>query len=614
MNNLLKKTHIKANVDLLKARDYYFNFAKRLNLLKTVIVLLPPFALLVTYVFALLNIPSLLNGYGEIIIAALTTVVGFSTYLIDSIIQKNTDISNHLRALYDHKVLGVKYNPYIYRNEDITENIKKAEKVSYSSKYEVWYSEVFSDNHFANVFCCQIDNLLYAKHAYKKAKQFYILAVVLLSALVIASISFSLIQGEYLIAILVAFSVFECYDVFVAKISNLNTALDLCVDFCDYAKGLSPDSLNEDVLEKTQEIINKNRELCIFLPRIIRNKFLEDDNSFYKELNEYKSLFMGEQARIPETANDIDIVYEDGSDTVALKEIQKRLFDMLQRVVQVFEKNGIEYMLDGGTLIGAMRRSTQGFIPWDDDIDITIPANQLDVAKKVLCEQLDYVIQDAENEPFYSTRLSPFKIRERNDQSMISEKDSMLYERYQHKGLFIDVYTFSPILIAKPIDKLFRTMLIHPLNRKLERIENHYHRGSRKSQDKKFFKLKKQHIRLLSFYEKHAKNTRWYAYSPGYIYDLSKAGPYHSSTDLYHGGVNTTLWEGKEHKIPTNPNAVLSAYYGKDWENPPFKSKKELIEKHGKMWYSKAPTKVSALKHIANIIYYNRQTGDDAET
>ena len=603
MNKILKRTHIKANVDLMKARDYYFNFAKRLNLLKTILVLLPPLSLLVTYVLTLLNIPIFSNNFNEIIIALLTTIVGFSAYLLDFIIQKNADISNNLRALYDHKVLDLKYNPYMYQSKNITKSITKSEKVRYSPKYEVWYSEVFSDDHFANVFCCQIDNLLYAKHAYKKAKQFYIGIIALLSALVIAAISFSLVQGQYIMAILVAFSVFECYDVFIVKINDLNTGLDLCLSFCDYAKGLSPDSLNEEVLERTQEVVNKNRDLCIFLPRIIRNKFLKDKNSFYEELNEYKALFMGKQAKIPETADDIDVVYEDGSDTVSLKEIQNRLFDMLQQVVQVFDENGIEYMLDGGTLIGAMRRTTHGFIPWDDDIDITISINQLDMAKKVLREHLDYVIQDAENEPFYSTRLSPFKIREKNDQSMISEKDSLLYKEYQNKGLFIDVYTYSPILISKPIDKLFRIILIHPLNRKLEKIENRYQK-SRKSQYKRFFKAKKQHMRLLSFYQKHAKNTKWYAYTPGYIYNLTKAGPYHFSTELYQDSVKTTLWEGKEHKIPADPNAILTAYYGKDWETPPFMSEEK---------FGKTSMKISALKHIANIIYYKKATDGSAE-
>jgi hypothetical protein len=203
----------------------------------------------------------------------------------------------------------------------------------------------------------------------------------------------------------------------------------------------------------------------------------------------------------------------------------------------------------------------------------------------------------------------PILREEKNSQSMISEKDSMLYDKYKNRGLFIDVYAFSPILISKPIDKLFRKLVIHPINRKLEKIENKYSsKGARDLQDKKFFKMKKRHLRFLSFYQKHAKNTNWYAYFPGYIYDLSKAGPYHASKELYQGEVKKTVWESKEYRIPTNPDAVLSAYYGKDWETPPFRSKKELIAEYGEMWHSKAPTKITALKHIANMIYFNKDS------
>ena len=31
MNKILKRTHIKENIDLLKERDYYFDIAKKLN-------------------------------------------------------------------------------------------------------------------------------------------------------------------------------------------------------------------------------------------------------------------------------------------------------------------------------------------------------------------------------------------------------------------------------------------------------------------------------------------------------------------------------------------------------------------------------------------------------
>ena len=50
-----------------------------------------------------------------------------------------------------------------------------------------------------------------------------------------------------------------------------------------------------------------------------------------------------------------------------LKIIEK---EILEHIDSVFSSNGIEYYLDGGTLLGAIRH--KGFIPWDDDIDIIV--------------------------------------------------------------------------------------------------------------------------------------------------------------------------------------------------------------------------------------------------
>ena len=58
------------------------------------------------------------------------------------------------------------------------------------------------------------------------------------------------------------------------------------------------------------------------------------------------------------------------SKELTIYEQKQCALNILVYVAEFCEKNGINYILSDGTLIGAVRHN--GFIPWDDDIDISM--------------------------------------------------------------------------------------------------------------------------------------------------------------------------------------------------------------------------------------------------
>jgi|GEM_PF-143694 len=56
---------------------------------------------------------------------------------------------------------------------------------------------------------------------------------------------------------------------------------------------------------------------------------------------------------------------------LSLPQVQSVSMDLLKAFISFCEKHQLRYMLYYGTLIGAVRH--QGFIPWDDDIDVSMP-------------------------------------------------------------------------------------------------------------------------------------------------------------------------------------------------------------------------------------------------
>ena len=111
-------------------------------------------------------------------------------------------------------------------------------------------------------------------------------------------------------------------------------------------------------------------------------------------------------------------------------EEQKRIqLDILSDVATFCEKNGVRYFLAYGTLIGAVRH--QGYIPWDDDIDIWMPEPDYDRFLTTYHSDKYSVIYSGNTKNYYVNFAKVHDARTRYQES---------YTRDTGYGIFIDVF------------------------------------------------------------------------------------------------------------------------------------------------------------------------------
>lgn len=117
-----------------------------------------------------------------------------------------------------------------------------------------------------------------------------------------------------------------------------------------------------------------------------------------------------------------------------MKRMQEIELDMLRAFVEVCQKLSLRYYLVGGTLLGAIRH--QGFIPWDDDIDISMPRADYEIflreGQTHLPEHL--FLQSIYSEPEYHLNFA--KIRD----SRTTFVEYAVRKRKIHHGVFIDIF------------------------------------------------------------------------------------------------------------------------------------------------------------------------------
>ena len=135
-----------------------------------------------------------------------------------------------------------------------------------------------------------------------------------------------------------------------------------------------------------------------------------------------------------------DLSRYNGEGTV-LREAQLTMLKILIEFDRVCKKNNLTYWIDFGTLLGAVRHS--GFIPWDDDIDLSMPPDDYRRFKEIAQTELSerFMLQTEVTEPSSQMGGGVFRLRMKDTLYLMGYDD--LDEPY-NKGIYIDVFESVP--------------------------------------------------------------------------------------------------------------------------------------------------------------------------
>lgn len=118
--------------------------------------------------------------------------------------------------------------------------------------------------------------------------------------------------------------------------------------------------------------------------------------------------------------------------------IHEVLLEMIADLDALCRKHGLTYYLVGGTGLGAVRH--QGFIPWDEDVDIAMPRADYDRVEKLLLEDYGdkYWVQCVTSSDRYD--LNFMKYRKKGTRYV-----ELFETEPERAGVFADIYPMENI-------------------------------------------------------------------------------------------------------------------------------------------------------------------------
>lgn len=247
-----------------------------------------------------------------------------------------------------------------------------------------------------------------------------------------------------------------------------------------------------------------------------------------------------------------------------LRDIQLLYVELLRFVDNVCKKYEINYWLDGGTLLGAVRHG--GFIPWDDDVDLTMLRKDYNKLLEVLPLEIskhDYFKENCgltlliEGQKNY---FSDFKsVYDVDDKEGYLNDDNFSFLQIAWLKPYVKIDFFPKDFLETEKISFFKKNYVsnkYKFNQKVKKGEYLFFKKLNEFNDKFGF--------VLNETPQFADSFDVIPLAPVRIFETSKTFP-----------LNKISFEGYEFNCPNDVDYYLSLIYGKNFRDLP-----KVIETH----------------------------------